>query len=369
MRRIRYAVVGLGNITQDALLPAFKNAKNSELAALVTSDLNKGKKIAEQYRLKPDSVYKYENFEACLRSGRVDAAYIGLPNHMHCDYTIRAAKARVHVFCEKPMAIDEGECKKMIRACRDASVKLMIAYRLHFEEANLELVEIAKSGKLGEVRIFTSAFSQQVVKGNIRLTQPESRGGGGIYDLGVYCINAARYLFRDEPIEVFATSASAKDARFRLVPEMTAVTLRFPRERLATFISSFGADAVSEFTLIGSKAWVRLSPAYSFHKPLVYDLMSEEKRLKHQKFAKRDQFGSQLVYFSNCILRDRSPEPSGEEGLADIRIIQAILKSARSGKTIKLRAFEKRRRPTKQQKIKMPAVKHPKLISAERPTK
>ena len=161
MKKIRYGVVGLGHISQNALLPGFKNARNSELAALVTGDEKKRKKLAELYRLDPDSTFSYEQFDECLKSGKLDAVYIGLPNHLHCDYTVRAARAGVHVLCEKPMAVDERECERMIKACEQSGVKLMIAYRLHFEPANLEAVQMASSGKLGDLRIFTSSFSQQ----------------------------------------------------------------------------------------------------------------------------------------------------------------------------------------------------------------
>ncbi len=253
MKKIRYAVVGLGHISQNALLPSFKNARNSELAALITGDEKKRKELAELYGLDPAATFSYEQYDECLRSGKIDAVYIGLPNHLHCDYTVRAASAGMHVLCEKPMAVDERECEQMMEACDRAGVKLMIAYRLHFEPGNLAAIQAASSGKLGDLRIFTSSFSQQTEGENIRLTQPVERGGGSLYDMGVYCINAARYLFRDEPIEVTATTASNGELRFRESPEMTSAVLRFPEERLATFVTSFGAAALSEYTLLGTK--------------------------------------------------------------------------------------------------------------------
>lgn len=369
MKKIRYAVVGLGNITQDALLPAFKNAKNSELVALVTGDKKKSGELARRYRLDPSCTYGYEDYDQCLKSGNVDAVYIGLPNHMHRDYTVRAAKAGIHVLCEKPMAVDERECKHMIAACEDARVKLMIAYRLHFEEANLDAIETATSGQMGDPRMFSSTFSQQVAEDNVRLTEPEERGGGPLFDMGVYCINAARYLFRGEPIEVLAASANNGEIRFREDPEMTVAILRFPNERLATISCSFGAAPASEYSLIGTRGWLRLAPAFDFHKPLASELILEGKPPKRKKYARHDQFGAELSYFSDCILKDRKPEPSGEEGLADIRIVQAIMKSARTRKIVRLPPFEKRKRPGKRQKINKPPVKAPKLINAAKPSR
>ncbi len=370
MRKIRYAVVGLGHISQVALLPAFKHAKNSELTALVSDDDKKRKELARRYRLDPASAYSYEEYDQCLRSGNVDAVYIGLPNHLHCEYTLRAAKAGIHVLCEKPMAVDEKECQKMIAACEEAQTRLMIAYRLHFEPANLEAVKIASSGKLGDLRVFSSMFSQQIDEDNVRATEPESRGGGSLYDMGVYCINAARYLFRQEPIEVTAVSANDGEIRFREIPEMTIAVLRFAEERLAVFTSSFGAVKTSEYSLVGTKGRLRLSPAYDYSVPLAYELTigDGQARPRRKKFAKHDQFGAELEYFSDCILRNREPEPSGAEGLADIRVVQAILKSAATRKPVQLPPFERDQRPTRRQEFKKPAMEKPEVVHASSPS-
>ncbi|HLG96362.1 MAG TPA: Gfo/Idh/MocA family oxidoreductase [Bryobacteraceae bacterium] len=368
MRKIRYAVVGLGHISQNALLPSFKNAKNSELAALVTGDETKREELAELYNLPADSVISYGQYDEFLESGKVDAVYIGLPNHLHAEYTIRTARAGVHVLCEKPMAVDEHECEQMIEACQKASVKLMIAYRLHFEPANLEAVQLASSGKLGDLRIFNSSFTQQVKAENVRLREPESRGGGSVYDMGIYCINAARYLFRDEPIEVLATSSSKDEPRFSGSPEMTNAVMRFSGERLASFVSSFGAASVSEYTLLGTEGWIRLSPAYDYQIPLALEVAIGDDEPKRKKFRKHDQFGPELTYFSACILNDKEPEPSGVEGLADVRIIRAIIESARTRRPVRVQRVEKRERPSKVQEITRPAVKPDELVHASPPS-
>ncbi|MGH9962808.1 MAG: Gfo/Idh/MocA family protein, partial [Pyrinomonadaceae bacterium] len=188
--KVRYAVVGLGYISQVAVLPAFANAsKNSELGALISDDSVKLKKLAKRYEVA--QTYSYDQYEECLNSGEIDAVYIALPNNMHCDYTVRAANAGVHVLCEKPMAVTEQECNRMLTASRERSVKLMVAYRLHFEEANLRALQLAHSRKLGELRIFNSLFTMQVREGNIRLQK--NLGGGTLFDIGIYCINAVRH--------------------------------------------------------------------------------------------------------------------------------------------------------------------------------
>jgi len=191
--RIRYAIVGLGYIAQIAILPAFAHAKeNSELVALISGDKKKLKTLAKKYKVA--RTYSYEEYANCLESGGIDAVYIALPNNMHQAYTEGAARAGIHVLCEKPMAKTENECIGMIEAASRAKIKLMIAYRLHFEKGNLSATQMIKDGAIGEPRIFRSAFCQQVTPGNSRLR--EENGGGPLYDIGVYCINAARYLFR-----------------------------------------------------------------------------------------------------------------------------------------------------------------------------
>src|SRR3954468_16916058 len=174
-RQIRYAVVGLGHIAQVAVLPAFANAReNSVLAALVSGDAAKRETLARRYGI--SHTYGYEDYEDCLHGGQVDAVYIALPNSMHREYAERAADAGVHVLCEKPMAVTEDECEAMMRAAERNGVRLMVAYRLHFERANLEAIEIARSGSISEPRLFDAAFTMHVADGNIRL---ERRLGGG----------------------------------------------------------------------------------------------------------------------------------------------------------------------------------------------
>ena len=195
--KIRYGLVGLGHIAQVAVLPAFGHAKrNSEVVALFSDDPAKQKELGRRYRIQ--DVLSYDDYDSYLESGNLDAVYIALPNNMHRDYTVRAARAGVHVLCEKPLAVTERECQEMIDACRRHNVKLMTAYRLHFEKANLEAIKVLRSGKLGDLRYFNSIFSMQAREPNIRLAA--DKGGGPLRDLGVYCINAARYLFGAEQI-------------------------------------------------------------------------------------------------------------------------------------------------------------------------
>jgi predicted dehydrogenase len=362
-KKVRYAVVGLGHLAQVAVLPALRSAPNSELVAIVSGDAQKRVKLGKKYRLQ--HLYSYDEFDQALE--QVDAVYLVLPNHLHKEYAVRAAKAGVHVICEKPMAVTEAECEAMIDAADENGVKLMIAYRLHFEEANLAAIQLGESGKLGNLRIFTCEFAQQIAPGNIRITEPVERGGGPVYDMGVYCINAARYLFQAEPTSVLAFSASANDKRFQKTEEMTSVLMRFPDERLATFTCSFGAADISRYTLVGTKGLLVADPAYEYAEGLKQEIRIGEKTTR-KSYPKRDQFAAELVYFSDCILRNKQPEPSGLEGLADVRVVRAIYQSVRRGKAVELSEFPKKKRPVPQQEINRPAHGKPRIVRAQSPS-
>jgi predicted dehydrogenase len=365
IRRVRYAVVGLGHIAQAAVLPAFAHARaNSELVALVSDDPVKQRELGKKYRVRNHFVY--QDYDVCLRSGEIDAVYISLPNSLHREFAVRAAQAGIHVLCEKPLAVTEEEAEEIIQACAEHGVKLMTAYRLHFNRANLEAIKILRAKQIGVPRIFNSLFTMQVTEGNIRLQK--DLGGGTLYDIGIYCINAGRYLFGAEPIEVFAFSANNGQKRFREVDEMTAAILRFPEKKLASFTCSFGAADTATYEVIGTRGLLRMTNAYEYAEPLKLELIVKGKR-RDRTYRRTDQFGPELTYFSNCILRDKQPEPSGIEGLIDVHIVRALYQSARTSRPIKLRPLGRRRRPTLRQEITRPPVQEPEEIHAEAPTK
>ncbi|XYH92887.1 Gfo/Idh/MocA family protein [Sorangium sp. So ce1128] len=362
-RKIRYAVVGLGNIAQVAILPAFANAAdNSELVALVSGSREKLDALGERYGVAERG--GYADLEAVLNRARVDAVFIALPNSMHREFTERAARAGAHVLCEKPLAMTEEDCAAMIEATQLAGVKLMAAYRLHFEEANLRAIELVRSGKLGQVRAFTSSFSHTVPPGDIR-TKKEL-GGGALFDLGCYCINAARYLFREEPIEVVGATQRLHEGRAQGVDETTTATLRFPSGAVATFTVSQGLALVASYRVTGTKGDLRVEQAYFYAGPIRHHLTIGDKT-QEQTFEDRDQFAAQLVYFSRCILEDTEPEPSGVEGLADIRVMQAIQRSAASGKAEALPPFDRDHRPDLSLHIYRPRIESPTPVHAPSP--
>jgi glucose-fructose oxidoreductase len=360
-RKLRYGVVGLGHIAQIAVLPAFEHAKkNSQLAALVSDDPTKLKELGKQYGI--EHLYDYQHFDECLREAELDVVYIALPNNMHKEYAIRAAEAGVHVLCEKPMAMNSQECIDMIEACDKNNVKLMIAYRLHFEEANMKMVQAVQDEKIGNARLFNSTFSMQVREGNIRTKG--DMGGGPLPDIGIYCINAARYLFQDEPLEVTAMAASSDDPRFQSIDETVSAILRFPGERVASFVCSFGAADMSRYEVVGTEGHLCVDPAYDYAMELKYEIVQGKKE-SSKEIPKRDQFAPELLHFSDCILSNKEPEPNGLEGLADILVIEAINESLMTGKSVNVKRVDKQSRPGIDQIQKKPGVDKPKLVHAQ----
>ncbi len=350
---------GWGTSRRSQVLPAFAHAKrNSRLAALVSDDATKLRTLAKKYKV--DATWSYDDYEACLKD--VDAVYIALPNSMHAEYTIRAARAGVHVLCEKPMAVTADECERMIDACQEHRVKLMIAYRLHFEEINLKAVDLVRKGRIGEPKFFNSSFAMTVRPDDIRTKR--NMGGGTLYDIGVYCINAARYLFRAEPKEVMAISVNSGTAKLDEIDESTGALLRFDGERVAAFVTSFNAADVAAYRIVGTKGQLHVDPAYEYAEGLAYRLTINGKTTV-KRIGKRDQFAPELLYFSDCILNDRMPEPSGEEGLQDVRIVQALYESAETGKAVSVPPFEPSKRPTGKQRIVRPGVQKPMLVKVQ----
>jgi predicted dehydrogenase len=358
-KKIRYAVMGAGNIAQVAVLPAFKHAKsNSELVAVISGDPEKREELTKKYQLELSA--DYDDLELALKRGAVDALYVATPNALHKPYVLRAAAAGVHILCEKPLATTVADAEEIAAACVQAGVKLMVAYRLHFEAANLRALELVKSGEIGEPRIFDSVFSHVVRPGDIR-TRPEL-GGGAVLDLGVYCINAARNLFQEEPALVLATSQERNG-----VDDTTTAILQFSGGRVAQFTVSNSTAAVSSYRIAGTEGDLRVEPAYEYFDKLEHHLTVDGKS-RHESFGKRDQFAPELEYFSQCIVENRDPEPNAEEAIDDLRVVEAILQSARSRQPVPLAPRQRARRPSISQESKKPAVGKEQPIHAPSPS-
>lgn len=361
---LRMAVIGQGHFAQAAILPAIQQLDDVELTALVSGSDQKLEELGARYGVR--TLAHYDELDDLLASGKVDAVYIAVPNDRHTEMALVAARHGVHVLCEKPMAPTEAECMQMIRACETRRVKLMVAYRLHFQSANLVAIEIARGGELGDPRIFTSTFSMQVRDGNVRV-QPR-RGAGPLFDIGIYCVNAARYLFRAEPVEVLGTRFQSRDPRFASVDEAVAVTMRFPHERIAQFTCSFGATDRAHYELVGTEGVLTLDNAYDYTGEMHMHVNGKH-GTKHRTFEPRDQIAAEIEYFARCIREDMDPEPSGWEGLADVRILQAIQQSTRFGRAVPIDPVVQPRRPNLGQEITVEPHGDAPLVGVQQPTK
>jgi predicted dehydrogenase len=358
--KVRYAVVGAGNIAQVAVLPAFKNAKeNSELVAIVSGDATKRRELCKKYDLQHDA--DYADFEALLKAAHVDAVYIATPNATHLEYAVRAAKVGVHVLSEKPLATSAADALVMADVCKYSNVKLMVAYRLHFDEATLRTYELISDGRIGEARLFESTFTHVVRPGDIR-TQPDEEGGGAVLDLGVYCVNMARHVFQAEPLQVSAMSVMRNGS-----DETTTATLRFAGDRIAHFTVSNAGSAISSFRVVGSDGDLLCEPAYEYAEAQEH-FLTRDGETEHKSFSVRDQFAPQLIHFSDCILNDRQPKPGADEALADLRVVDAIVKSAATGEIVVLEPMRHAYHPKPEQEMHKPAVSKQNTINAPSPS-
>lgn len=327
---IRYAVVGAGWISQEAFIPGAAQSGNARVAALVTGDVEKAGRLAGFHQI--PEVVAYSDYDALLASDRIDAVYVALPNSMHADYAIRAARAGKHVMVEKPLACTVDEAEAMIAAARDGGVFLMTAYRLHNEPGTLALIEKIRGGAIGRPLFFQSLFGFQSVLGNHRLRA--QHWGGPLQDLGVYCVNAARHVFAEEPVEATATlHQPGDDPRFAEIEASIAATLRFPSGGIAQFIASFGSAQIDAYRVVGTEGDVELDPGYRFETATRMRLRRDG-RIEETPFERVDHFAGQIAYFSDCIASGTPPVADGEEGLADMRVLLAIEQAARTGRPV-----------------------------------
>jgi glucose-fructose oxidoreductase len=332
VKHIGYAVVGLGHVARESVLPAFARAtENSRLVAVVSGDRIKAQAVAREYRA---AAYHYDELRQCLQRDDVNAVYIALPNSLHCDYAVEAARAGMHVLCEIPMAVVADESRRMIRTCQTNRVKLMLAYRLHFRPGIQKAIEMVRAGDIGVTKTFSSDFTTRVENPDSPRLQ-RRMGGGTMYHLGAEAINAARTLLGSEPAQVMAMTARTSRRFGGDVDEGAVALIRFPDERLAHLHTSFGEEPEATFTILGEEGSIRVHNAYLENAPITLHVVRHG-RTESFSFAPSDAFAATIAYFSDCILNDRAPEPSGVEGLQDVRIVEAIYRSARDGRPVTL---------------------------------
>ena len=336
-RKIGYCAVGLGRISVDHFMPGTRTSEHGQMTGLVSGHREKALKIAKEYGIPESSVYSYEEYDRMRDNPAIDAVYIGLPNSMHAEYTIRAAQAGKHVLCEKPMATTVADCEAMVAACKKADKRLMIAYRLHVEPTTLKAREIVQSGRLGKIEAIESANGFNIAPGEWRC-DGKLAGGGPLMDVGIYSLNAARFLTGEEPVSLSAySSVIDQDGRFKEVEENLGWTMKMASGAVASCTTTYGANMDGFIRLHGSKGTLtvngfgyegihvtgRINGASKGMPAENVDVMEQEK----DPF----QFKLESDSFSKCVMEGTKPGPSGEEGLRDVVLMMKMYESARKG--------------------------------------
>ena len=361
-RKVRYAVVAVGWISQTAFLPGVEHTGNSEVVAFVTGHEEKAARVADKYGV--HDIYSYDEYDQLLSSGKIDAVYLATPNFAHTELAVKALDAGIHLLLEKPMATSVEDCRTIMAAAERTGAKLMVAYRLHHEAAMLKALSVARSGKLGSLRYFNSSFSQPVSGQNHR-----ARNGywaGPVADMGPYPINTVRNLFGAEPVEVSARGVCSDPERYTM-DNVVSVTLTFPGERLATMVLSYGAADLDDFRIVGTLGDLFSQPAFGMNAAMKH-VITVHKSKTEENFPRTDHFGGELKYFSDCIVNGCEPEADGEEGMLDVRVIAAVERALETGMPQRLDPYTRRRRPVAAQLEELSVTKEPELVDAHKPS-
>lgn len=337
-RRLGWAVVGLGKFAMNQIIPSFAESKQSRLVGLVSGNRAKAEQVAARYGVPASGLYGYDDFDRIADNPEVDIVYIILPNGLHAEWTVRAARAGKHVMCEKPMANTVADCETMIGAVRDAGRKLMIAYRAQYEPFNLEAMRLARSGALGRLRLVTSDHGRTLDPSDPADQWRMDRslaGGGSLYDIGIYSLQAARYITGEEPVEITAMiDTPADDPRFREVEDLVAFQLRFPSGALAQCSSSYSYADTKRLQAFGAAGGLRLDPATDYYRHRLW--VAREREERELMLDEGNQFALEMDHLSQAAMANTEPKTPGEEGLRDVRLMQAIYEAAEGGTPVKV---------------------------------
>lgn len=330
-RKIGFALCGLGSLSTHQIAPALLNTKYCKLVGIVTGTPSKAASWKTQYNIPDKNIYTYETMSQMADNPDIDVVYVVTPNALHAEHTLKAAKAGKHVYCEKPMEISVEKCQQMIDACRDAKKLLGVGYRLHFEPNNLECVRLAREKVFGDVKFIDAKFG--FLAGDPkqwRLNRALS-GGGPLMDVGIYAIQAIRYISGEEPVSVSASWSNTNPEKFKDIEESVVWQLKFPSGLLANGHSTYAFNGLNQYTAYAQRGSFGMDPAYSYH-----GLRAKRSDNEPIQQPDIDHFVAQMDDFAQCILEKKSTRVPGEEGLRDIKIMMAIYEAARTGKVLSL---------------------------------
>lgn len=340
-RRVGFALVGIGKLTAEELIPAARTSQDAYMAALVTGEEDKGEAFARAFGLTEQDVYSYADFEQLAHRDDVEAVYIVLPNNQHREFTERAAKMGKHVLCEKPLSTNAQDAQHMVDACRKAGVLLMTAYRCQYTPHHWAAREAVQGGKLGKVKLLDSIHVQVEDDPTVWRLKQEYAGGGPLPDIGLYSLNILRFVLGQEPEWVFAAQHQPKgDPRFKEVEESIGFTLGFPGGVIANALTSYAAHKTTTLRVLGEGGHLLMDPAFPYQGLKLQ--ITDQAGTFEPTFPAYDQFGLEFDHFAQCIRSGKVPWTPGEEGVADHIVMDAIYESARTGQVVKLKGAKKK---------------------------
>ena len=328
-KKLGVALVGLGNYAGGQLAPALQETKHCELRGLVSGSPEKAKKWADQYGVPIKNIYNYQNYDSISDNEDIDIVYVVLPNSMHAEYAIRAAQAGKHVLCEKPMAISVDQCNQMINECARANRKLSIGYRLHFEPHNQEAMRLGQNKVYGDVKVIDANFGFKIGDPTQWRLKKDLAGGGALMDVGIYCIQAARYVTGEEPISVTAQEYKTDPVKFAEVDETLSFQLTFPSGAVSTTTTTYATN-IHGLYVAATDGWFSLKPAYT------YGPIYGETKDGKMDFPQVNHQALQMDSFAQSIKEDRANKATGAEGLKDMKVIEGIFQAVETGAKVKL---------------------------------
>lgn len=331
-KKLGIALVGLGSYAKNQLAVALTQTDNCYLAGIVTGTPVKAEEWSKQYNIPQKNIYNYQTFDQIANNKDIDIVYIVLPNSMHHEFVLRAAKAGKHVMCEKPMSVSVKQAEEMIKACKDAGVQLGIGYRLHFEPFTKEVMRLSQQKVLGDVRFVQTNFGFSIGNPTQWRLKKDLAGGGPLMDVGIYCVQASRYVTGEEPLWVTAQFGPVTDnERFTTVEESISWQMQFPGNAMVNGFSSYKSN-IEQLYVSANNGWIQLSPAYSYG-PLKGRTSQGE---MNQPVVHHQKVMLQAICKEFIETNTFPSHTSGEEGLRDMRILMGIYEAARTGKKISL---------------------------------
>lgn len=323
-KKLGVALVGLGNYATGQLGPALQETEHCYLAGIVTGTPAKAERWKEAYGIPEKNVYSYDTYDAIADNPDVDVIYVVLPNSMHAEYTIRAAEAGKHVITEKPMATSARDCERMIEACRHADVKLSVGYRLHFDPFHQEIMRLGQQEVFGPVSVIEGSFSFNYRDTDAWRFDKEMAGGGSLLDVGIYAIQGARYVTGEEPVRLRAQAYNTRPEIFKEIFETILWQMEFPGGAVSTHSTSY-SGYVNRLYFMAPGGWAELDPSYH------YEGQAGRTSEGPMEFPQVTQQALQMDDFAQCIMEDRESRVPGEEGLRDMKIVEAIYRSIDAG--------------------------------------